>query len=112
MATKGDDGVSLRDHLTADAEGLFPNPVSVARLAAEPRLPALAAPVWARFLELHLRRPQTEFGPLRLPWSEVEAYSRVMGVSVKRWQLSAIFALEEAFFEVRAEAEKAKPKKK
>lgn len=112
MTAKGDDGVPLRVHLERTAEGLFDTPEkleAVAKLEAEPSLPAILSPLWAIFLELHLRRPQMEFGPVRLPWSELEAYSRQRrrGVPLKPWQLNAIFEVEDAYFEIRAKNEAA-----
>lgn len=111
MATKGDDGVPLRQHLEKDAEGMFANPASQAKLDAAPPQPPNTARVWGIFLELHQRRPQGEFGPMRLPWTEVEAFQRVTSVPLRNWERQAIFALEDTFFEVRAENEAKKPKK-
>lgn len=106
MNWRDKDGATLRQHLESDAYGLIPNPASLARLMSEPPLPPGCTDVWAVFLSLHARRPHGEFGPLRLPWSELQAYERVAGVHLGHWQVKAIFALEDAYFAVRAENEK------
>lgn len=111
MTTPQEDGASYRDHLLKAAEGFLPLPSAVAKLAEEPPCPPGAFNVWAIFLELHLRRQQSEFGPLRFPWHELQAYSQVTGLRLTSWERKTIFALEDAFFEVKSENDKAKKPK-
>jgi hypothetical protein len=103
MSHVGEDGISKREHLEADARGFFPNPVSISKLENEPELPALVSDMWVSFLALHLRRGRDMDGPLRFTWSEIQAYCNLTGARFSEWQLRVLFLLEDEYFAVRAE---------
>lgn len=97
------EGASVRDTLSKLATGPFPNVEAVAQLDAEPALPRHTADVWAIYLDLHIRRDRDENGPRLITWNDLKSYSGVTGARLSQWQLSTIFALENAYFAVEAE---------
>ena len=62
------------------------------QLAAEAPMPAGWGATWAAFLELNRGRVE---GPLS--WTEIDAYSRLTGVTLSRVELQALRALDTAF---------------
>lgn len=86
----------MREHLFSvwDQSGVQPK-----QLAELPPLPGLLAHLWAYFIELHERRSRDANGPLRISWLEFEAWGRVTGRRLDRWERNAIFKIDDAWFE-------------
>lgn len=101
---RGKDGISRRFHLEKEAEGLVPNVAALAELEAEIPLPNITADLWIHYQQLDRRRSHNMEGePLRFSWVDLQAYMEVTGVRLGRWYLKTIFALEDKYFQVRAE---------
>ncbi len=66
-------------------------------LADGPTLPDECDQLWADFLELHLDRGSTGFGPLRITLRDVEAWQRIRCTVLPQWQIDAIRKADEAY---------------
>ena len=58
------------------------------------------------FWDLSQSRGSTGFGPARLSFSEIEAWSRLTGNNLKPWELKAIRAMDAAYMRWAAERQK------
>jgi hypothetical protein len=102
LASKAGDGASLGDHLKAlERRGIRPA-ASVA-----PKLPKEAAHIWAAYCQLDATRA-SGFGPGPILFTEIEAFLRVTGVALRRWEIMAIRAIDMAYMQHYAEAQAAK----
>ena len=83
-----EDGATLRTHL----QRLAANTGRVdERLTLE--CPAGCAAIWVAFAQLGRARP-AGFGASGIPWSEIEAWQRLMGVNLSPWELSTLVDLD------------------
>lgn len=103
MDTKGKDGVPYRVHLEKNATGIVPDLRALDELENEPPLPELTADIWIQFRQIEMRRMYNENGPMRFTWESIDAFMAVTGIRLGRWYLKTLFALDDAFFTVRAE---------
>lgn len=55
--------------------------------------------VWLAFSDLHRSRPG-EWIARALPYSEIDAWSRVTGTVLDAWELDALRAVDDAFLEI------------
>lgn len=98
------DGSTSRDHLEKSAKSIFkPNYEAQRQLAEAAELPDEGGNVWADFLALHSRRGYGEIGPVRLSYTEVQAFESLRGFRFEGWELEAILALDDEFFAVEGE---------
>lgn len=105
MNMRGSDGAPLISHIKQDANGLMPNDKATAQLEAYliQRPPLAALDVWETYVELDARRDWDENGPKRISWVDLSGYQDTNDIRLGRWQLKTIFALEDAWFSIRAE---------
>jgi hypothetical protein len=71
-------------------------------LAEAPPLPDGCKALWRDFLELHTTRGAGMAGPLRISYSDIDAYQRVRSVRLSPWDVGAIVAADRAYLEVYA----------
>jgi hypothetical protein len=71
------------------------------QLAVPPLPPALAY-LWQAFLRLASRRQSSGFGPMKLGWSEIEAFNRLSGLALRPWEIEVIEALDDRWMAAQA----------
>lgn len=82
-----DDGKPLIDHLRA----VQAKTGKVDELIAEaPDLPDGLAPLWRDFLELHDSRGSNGWGPSRITYADLRAYSDMTGTTLEAWEIEAL----------------------
>jgi hypothetical protein len=62
-----------------------------------PPCPAGCEELWRIFGELHSCRGNNGFGPVRLTYTDIDAFQRVSGVKLQAWELEAIRRADAAF---------------
>ena len=62
--------------------------------------------MWFVFLELSGQRTGTGWGPNPIQFTEVEAWQRLTGRTLKPWEVRAILAMDRAFLVISAELAK------
>lgn len=88
------DGTCKRDHLKIVAQSTNKVPNELKDL---PELPESAAHVWRWFLDLNSHRKITVNGPSAISYSEILAWQELNFEKLKRWEVTAIKALDRAF---------------
>ena len=68
-----------------------------------PKLPPEVVHIWNTFVQLAAARGGSGFGPQPISYTEIEAFSRVMDMPLAPWEVAAIRALDDAYFEVKSE---------
>lgn len=71
-------------------------------MAEMPPLPDGCGKLWSDFLELHSTRGVGMSGPLRISYSDIDAYQRVRSVSLSPWEVGSIVAADRAYMDVYA----------
>lgn len=90
-------GAPLSDHYAALArKGRKKKPKG-------PTLPAGVVHLWNAFAQLSAARTGNGFGPNPIPYSEIDAYSRLTGQAFLPWEVDAIRALDDAYVTAAAE---------
>jgi hypothetical protein len=92
-----EDGCTLRDHLLS---GYKQTGVKSPELEVE-NPPDEAEYVWGYFLSLAARRRFSEHGPERISWIDIQAWLNVTRTKIEPWELNAILAIDNAYFENR-----------
>lgn len=69
-----------------------------AALADAPPLPDGCEGVWRAFTDMRASCPNG-FSLARIPYSEMDAYQRVSGVSLAPWEVRAVRAVDRVFIE-------------
>jgi hypothetical protein len=95
LSKRQDDGCTLRDHLRA-AERSLRRPIE--RLHLE--CPQIARYLWDWFLEISNGRTGSGSGPNPIAYSEIESWSRLFGVSLRPFELTAIKHLDMTYLSV------------
>ena len=72
------------------------------RAPSGPRMPSEAAYLWNAFTRLSERR-SGGFGPGPITYSDIAWFCAVRGERFESWEIDAIMALDDAFFEARSE---------
>lgn len=86
------DGQPLRSHLqAAERQG---SPVARAELAG-PELPVELAHVWGWFLELHLARGSSGFGPAPIGYGEINAWAALKRLRPVLLEMECLVALDQ-----------------
>jgi hypothetical protein len=68
-------------------------------LLDRPRCPDGCESLWLAFKELHASRCSSGFGPMRITFTEIDAYGRVTGAQFKPWEVEAVRRADRAFME-------------
>lgn len=89
-----EDGVPLIDHLRSVERQTGETPKM---LLDGPKCPDECADLWLIFGELHACRGSNGFGPMRISYGDLDAYQRVTGTSLARWELEAIRLADRAY---------------
>lgn len=90
----------MREHLAAyekQTGSIHPS------LIDAPTLPPGCSTLWSDFVHLHRRRGSDGMGPSMITDMQIEAFERVQRVTLQPWQIEAIIAADDAFFEVSGE---------
>lgn len=72
-------------------------------------LPLVVRPLWNVFTELHEGRGQGVNGPSPITWQDIDAFQRVAGISLSRWEVSMIRALDAVALQSVAKSKAAGP---
>lgn len=59
--------------------------------------------LWRTFQSLHRARGSNGWGPNPISWSDMDAYCRLSGVALDPWEVEAIRAIDDVYFEAVAE---------
>ena len=97
MKTAGD-GASVEDHLT-----IIRQRAGFQKEVLEPECPREVIYVWNSWVELNGARGSSGFAPHPISWSELDAYSRMIGVEIYPWEARAIRAIDDAYLSSWAE---------
>lgn len=76
----------------------------------QPDIPEGFEDVWAWFWELHQARGHTGFGPLPLSWADMAAWAAVSGIGAAPWLIWLFRAMDRAWLDEYARAQKKKAK--
>ena len=78
---------------------------------AAPPIPAGGEVLWGCFIELHAARTSSGFGANPIPFTEIDAYSRLMGAQLRQHEVAILRAMDDAWLTIanRPEGEKRKP---
>ena len=68
-------------------------------------LPDRVLYLWEWFVELSRGRGSSGFGANPLSWTDMAAWSALMGVCLERWEVTVLRALDHAFLKSLADAE-------
>jgi hypothetical protein len=85
----------LREHLQAVEKQTRHRPAEL----DVPPLPEEITYLWIWFLQLHRRRPYSQFGPGPITYSELLAWTTLRGIRLLQFEIDGIEALDAAFFE-------------
>lgn len=66
-------------------------------LLGAPSCPAGCEELWRIFGELHSCRGNSGFGPTRITYTDLDAFQRVSGTTLKPWELEAIRRADAAY---------------
>lgn len=95
--TRSAGGASVADHYEAMArKGRRKKPKG-------PSLHPGVVHLWNAFAQLSAARTNNGFGPNPIPYSEIDAYSRLTAQSFDPWEVAAIRALDDAYISAAAE---------
>jgi hypothetical protein len=94
MVAPQEDGVPLIDHLLAVEEKSGQTPQA---LLDAPLCPPACEELWRIFGELHSCRGNTGFGPMRITYTDLDAFQRVSGTTLRPWEREAIFRADKAY---------------
>ncbi len=72
-------------------------------------LPLVVRPLWNVFTELHEGRGQGVSGPSPITWQDIDAFQRVAGISLSRWEVSMVRALDAVALKSVAKSQAAGP---
>lgn len=97
----------LIEHLMAAERRTGQTP---AMLADAPACPAGCEELWRIFGELHSCRGSTGFGPMRITYTDVDAFQRVSGVVLQPWERDAIRRADSAYLSDWSERNKPREK--
>lgn len=89
-----EEGGTVLEHLRAVEKRTGQTPQM---LLDAPACPPGCEDLWETFRELHACRGNTGFGPQRITYMDVDAFQRVSGVRLQRWELEAIRRADAAF---------------
>jgi hypothetical protein len=89
-------GASVGDHMGFVARITGASPILA------PELPTVLIYLWNIFTRLHGTRPRG-FSTGRITFSEIEAYSRVMGDPLLPWEVEVIIGLDDIYMAVSSE---------
>ena len=99
LTRKQKDGATLLEHYRAYEErNGQPHP----SLADAPSLPDGLATLWSDFMDLHSSRSVGMGGAGPISYSDLDAWQRVTGNRLERWQIKAIRRADNAYFASRA----------
>lgn len=90
----------MLEHLLAVQEQTGQTPQA---LLDAPRCPGGCEALWDAFRELHACRGSAGFGPMRITYTDLDAYQRVSGVKLQPWEREAIRQADAAYLEQLAE---------
>lgn len=96
------DGAQLRDHLESLERQTGASPPGL----AGPDCPPSLAHVWIWYCELAAVRGSTGFGPARIDYAGIEAWSRLTGACPTPFEVDCLIALDRVYFEHLSEANK------
>lgn len=82
------------EHLRAVEEKTGVTPKA---LRDAPQLPEGCEELWRVFGELHACRTSNGWGPNRITYTDVDAFQRVSGITLKGWELDAIRRADRAY---------------
>jgi len=105
------DGTTRRAHLTKartaieKRTGVTPTGGDFAPLDERPAVPACLAHLLPLFGELSAARGTGMNGPLAVSYSELEAYTRLMGIDIEPLEVQALRAMDTAFLNAYAAKE-------
>lgn len=68
-----------------------------------PALPREMRYLWHTFRSLSRARGSTGFGPAPISWADIDAYCRLMRLSLDAWEVEGIRALDDAYLETMLE---------
>lgn len=94
LSKRLEDGSTMREHLAAVWERTEIEP---SRLATAPELPVELSQLWEDFMHLHARRGSDGFSPARITDLQIDAWQRLHGISLRPWQIDAIYKADNAF---------------
>jgi hypothetical protein len=98
-----EDGEPLINHLLAIQERSGQTPQA---LLDAPVCPAGCEELWRVFSELHSCRGSTGFGPMRITYTDIDAFQRVSGTALQPWERDAIRSADAAYLNDYAERNK------
>ena len=89
------DGTTLRAHLTSLAKR---GRKDAQESLQGPECPSWLSYLWSWFLGLHARRGSGMNGPARITWQDIDAWSRITGTRLSKWECDVLLVLDAAFF--------------
>lgn len=94
-----EEGGTVLEHLQALERKTGKTPQA---LLDAPVLPEACVELWGIFKELHACRG-CGFGPACITYGDIDAFQRVTGITLQRWELEAIRRADMAYLEAQAE---------
>lgn len=70
------------------------------QLLDAPELPQGLEPLWGDFVDLHISRGSTGFGPARITYRDIEAWQRVRSQALQAWEIAAIQRADNEYMRV------------
>lgn len=94
LAATQEDGSTVIEHLLSIEERTGQTPQV---LLDAPHCPAGCEELWRIFGELHSCRGTTGFGPMRITYTDLDAFQRVSGTTLQPWERDAIRKADNAY---------------
>lgn len=88
-----EDGKSIRDHYMAAwrLTGNRPDELN------QPEFNHVVLYIWEWFIELHMVRGSTGFGPCTINYNEIYAWSKLFGITLRNWEIRALCLIDKAY---------------
>lgn len=98
-----EDGKPLREHYVAAWRATGKRPPQL----DQPEFSELVIHIWEWFIELHMVRGSTGFGPCAISYNEIFAWGNLFGITLRKWEVKALCLIDKAYLE---ESHKSAPK--
>ena len=112
----GADGTTRRDHIEQFCKqtGKTPEELGLVEDEADdtPEVPEGGEYLWGWFQELSSGRGNKGFGPIAIPWSDIDAWARIAGVPLIPFEALALRSMDVAFLSACAEVQRKQNKNK
>ena len=113
----GADGTTRRDHIEQACLQAGKTPEEMGIVVYEEDSDAREIPeggeyLWAWFQELSSGRGNNGFGPIAIPWSDIDAWARIAGIPLAPFEALALRSMDVAFLSACAEVQRKQNKNK